>query len=103
MKNYKIDILENEFWYGGAVKDGVQMPFGKDSEYSVDFTSDNKYNQVSTAFLSTAGRYFFSDRMKIAVNNGAINVEYENEIVTGQQRQHAEIGVCGCLPADFSF
>lgn len=58
----KIPFLENEFWYGGCVKYGLQMPFGKEMNQEFDFSSNNTPNQAMPILLSTQGRIIWANQ-----------------------------------------
>ncbi len=63
-KKYKatvrIDLRENEYWWGGAVQDGTFMPFGSEP-YSRDLYGDAAYNQAAPLLLSNKGRLVWSE------------------------------------------
>lgn len=56
----KIPLLKREYWWGGAVSDGVQMPFGN-RIFQRDLYGDTGYNQASPLLLSSKGRYVWSE------------------------------------------
>jgi Alpha-glucosidases, family 31 of glycosyl hydrolases len=55
-----IPLLDNEYWWGGAVSDGVQMPFGSRT-HQRDLFGDAGYNQACPLLLSNKGRYIWSE------------------------------------------
>ncbi len=57
-----VSILENEFWWGGAVHHGYKMPIGKDSELSVDPGASDSCDQCASVYVSSRGRYLWSDK-----------------------------------------
>lgn len=68
-----IKILENEYWYGPDVCDGLQYPFGKDCSYKISLNKNKSVNQVAPLLLSTLGRYIWCDsEFDIETNNGNI-------------------------------
>lgn len=74
-----IEFLDDEYWWGGVVALGAQMPYLKPVE-EFDLSLQNGNNQVVPLFLSNRGRYIWSDRpFKFEIiNNGLlINSEYE--------------------------
>jgi len=83
-----IEILENEKWWGGAVLDGRNMPFGKDG-LLYDQSADCKTNQAAPLFISSKGRYIWSeDPLNIAIGENEISVHaHGGEVITGQQGQ----------------
>ena len=55
-----IKPLEDERWWGGIVALGSKMPYGMNlREY--DLSRDNLNNQVVPLFLSSKGRYVWSE------------------------------------------
>lgn len=53
-------LLPGEQWFGGAVTEGGKMPFS--DGYAINLAGDNKGNQASSFFVSTMGRYIWSDQ-----------------------------------------
>ena len=59
--NMKIKILENEYWYGIRVGDGIKMPLNHQSVYEVDIDPNQDYNQCVPILLSSKGRYVWCE------------------------------------------
>ena len=77
----QIEILNNEYWWGGVVDDAYLMPLTKNSVYKLDLTTNTTYNQGASLFLSNLGRYVWSDSGAIfKFENGIITVESKSEI-----------------------
>jgi alpha-glucosidase (family GH31 glycosyl hydrolase) len=55
-----IQLLDGEYWWGGACQDGACMPFGRRS-YSRDLRTDHGGNQAAPFLLSNRGRYIWAD------------------------------------------
>ncbi|MFC3802639.1 glycoside hydrolase family 31 protein [Cohnella sp. GCM10012308] len=74
-ESIRIPLLENEYWWGGAVSDGVQMPFsGRD--HARDLYGDAGYNQASPLLLSSRGRSVWSEApFRFAFEDGILVVE----------------------------
>ncbi len=71
----KIAMIENEFWWGGAVNDGWQMPLSKNSVYELDYAVNETYNQVNPLWLSSKGRYIYAKGGgKFVVRNGCLEI-----------------------------
>ena len=71
--NMKTKIKENEFWWGGVIHEGRLMPFGNHTEYRVNLAEKSAGNQSAPFFLSTAGRYLYSEKpFEISFENGNI-------------------------------
>ena len=57
---FRLKIKENEYFWGGAVADGADMPITIGSTYSKDYRNDAS-NQFMPLFLSSLGRYVWSE------------------------------------------
>ena len=57
-----VEILENEYWWGGVVNDGHKMPLHRGSECIVDMSAGQDQDQFAPLFLSSKGRYIWSER-----------------------------------------
>lgn len=69
----KIKILEGEKWWGGAINDGVIMPF--EDEYSYNMYGNLKGNQAQPLLLSNKGRVIWSETpFGFSVNNNQISL-----------------------------
>ena len=55
-----IQILKNEYWWGGSVIFGTEMPFGK-KDFSFDL-SGHTGNQNSPILISNKGRWIWSEK-----------------------------------------
>lgn len=77
MKTFTIEIAENEYWYGGATFDSCAMPYDKDTVFEAKLLHDNEYNQVTSALVSSKGRYVYNDGFDIKVENGVITLSYD--------------------------
>lgn len=70
-----IKILENEFWWGGAIHDGSRMPLTDQSDYEIDLRTQSRGNQAVPFFLSSKGRYIWSeDAFHARIKNGIFTV-----------------------------
>ena len=71
----EISFLENEYWWGGAVDEGVNMPY-IDNYPEVDLNNDHFGNQVTSFFISSKGRYFYSNEpIKYKIVNRTLYVD----------------------------
>ncbi|WP_152395492.1 glycoside hydrolase family 31 protein [Paenibacillus guangzhouensis] len=55
-----IEAQQGEYWWGGRVSDGQQMPYGT-AEIAVDLSKDLLGNQACPLLLSSKGRYIWSE------------------------------------------
>lgn len=73
----KIEMPENEYWWGGVVDLGVQMPWKFDSDYLIDPSSIGN-DQRSPLFLSSLGRCLWSKKpFTVKFHNGMIETDRE--------------------------
>ncbi|WP_274364996.1 glycoside hydrolase family 31 protein [Paenibacillus thermotolerans] len=87
MYNDKINItlLDNEYWWGGAVQDGTIMPYGG-STYSRDLFGDLANNQATPLLLSNKGRYVWSEQpFRFIFESGKLIVEGQRGTVNVQE------------------
>lgn len=82
----KIKILQDEYWWGGAVADGWKMPISAESDYHLDCTINATYNQFNGLFVSNFGRYiYFDGGAEIKVSDGELSVLHtESDIRFGE-------------------
>ena len=76
----KVEIKENEYFWGADVAGGTDMPLTKSSVYDKDL---RKYarNQTMPMVLSNMGRYVWSEHaFRLYIENGFLCVEGENDL-----------------------
>ncbi|THF80357.1 glycoside hydrolase family 31 protein [Cohnella fermenti] len=57
----RVTLLEDEHWWGGAVADGTEMPFGARA-FKRDLFGNLAYNQANSLLLSSKGRTVWSEQ-----------------------------------------
>lgn len=80
-----INMKENEYWWGGIVNEGINMPYSAEDTVTVD-TGDiiKTLDQSANIFISSSGRYFWSDApIKAVFWHGEIRVSSAGEIHWG--------------------
>ena len=60
-KKYIFEMLEDEYWYGPIVNDGVKYPLNNKSAYEADLYPNASPNQANTILFSNKGRYIWCD------------------------------------------
>ncbi len=55
-----LSLLDGEHWWGGAIVDGHEMPFGE-ANYSLDLLGENKGNQCQPLLVSNHGRFVWCE------------------------------------------
>ncbi len=92
-----ITIDQDEYWWGGRVADGSQMPYTHINR--VDLAHDHKGNQASSFLLSNKGRYVWSDKafaFEIKEKVLTIDSAYETVLVKkgGNTLREAYLDAC---------
>ncbi len=57
-----VALLENEYWWGGAAHYGYLMPIHGTGEWLIDPASHHAADQSAPVYLSSKGRYLWSER-----------------------------------------
>ena len=58
-----IKMLDNEYWWGGIVNLGTEMPYSKESDHECDITTIKlSLDQSAPLFISSKGRYLWSEK-----------------------------------------
>ncbi|MCR5754933.1 MAG: glycoside hydrolase family 31 protein [Acetatifactor sp.] len=71
-----IENLKDEYWYGGCVKNGTQMPLTSDSNIIIDTTINMTPNQAMPLFISSKGRYLWKEKgFRAVFADGRIEVD----------------------------
>ena len=77
----KIQMLENEYWWGGSVNLGHEMPYGAHSEGFFDLNGGRENDQFSSLMLSSKGRYVWGEQsFKAQISMGEIDISEEGNI-----------------------
>ncbi len=72
----RIEFLQNELWYGGAVAFGEKYPISEKDVFSINLSFNQTYNQLNPVFFSDKGRYlWFEDGGMVTFNKGVIEFE----------------------------
>lgn len=68
-----LHLEKGEKWFGGAVNEGHYMPFKEG--YTINLYGDNKGNQAAPIFLSTTGRFIWSEEpFEFSIKKGEVIV-----------------------------
>lgn len=59
-KQYRIELLDGEYWWGGAVADGIHMPYGE-KPFERKLTPNLTPNQAAPILISNKGRFVWSE------------------------------------------
>src|SRR5690606_5791693 len=82
----ELQILEDEYWWGGLSSLGHQTPYDEESVTVQDLWGDNKGNQAQPLLLSSKGRYVWSEEpIKYEFDKGKIRVTTrQGKIISGR-------------------
>lgn len=58
---HTIELLPDEYWYGGCVSDGILMPFNNTTVYNQSLHINQTSNQAVPLLISNKGRYLWSE------------------------------------------
>ncbi len=75
----RIPFLEDEFWYGGAVRWGNNMPIGPEDVAELSLVPNLTPNQAMPLFLSSKGRYLWLD------GDGPVRFDHGSLEYTGEE------------------
>lgn len=79
-----IQMLENEYWYGGCVSDGTKMPVGPEDCLELQLDRNPTPNQAMPLFVSSKGRYLWRDTgFSVHFDRGKVNVSDDVELGEG--------------------
>ena len=82
----KINMLENEYWWGGTIAQAEKMPFDCNTETVVNLVGKRSTVQAAPLFLSSKGRYIWSEKGFIAsFKNGEIVCDGDGEIILNEE------------------
>lgn len=76
----RFKIIDGEYFWGGDVANGTDMPITKGSVYNKDFRTDS-HNQMMPLVISNKGRYVWSEKgLHIFVDGDDLCIEGEDDI-----------------------
>lgn len=58
----RLALKDGEFWYGGCVSDGINMPYGSKKNFKQSLIVNNTSNQAVPLLLSNHGRYVWCEK-----------------------------------------
>ncbi len=86
MKELKISIADDEFWYGGFIDDTINMPYDKKTKTHIDTVNGRFANQLNPVLLSTNGRYVYIEGdFVLDIDNGEINISTSEDFDYGEK------------------
>ena len=109
-----VEPLDGEKWWGGAVNDGGEMPYFT-TKGEKDIGLENAHGAVAPLFVSSAGRYVWSDRpFRFSFKEGVLTIvsgfEKVEPVIAGKTLKDAYLLACrrhfpfnGRIPAELLF
>lgn len=80
----ELKLLDGEYWWGGIVADGYQMPMG-DETLQRDLRTDQLSNQTAPFLASNKGRYIYgSEPFIYAFENRILTIESEAAVTISE-------------------
>lgn len=81
----KIEILDDECWWGGLNSQGIRMPITKDCVYKSSPAKGCQGNSFGGIFTSNFGRFIVTKGMyAVSAENGILTVNADEEIRVGE-------------------
>ena len=79
----EVQILESEYWWGGIVDIGMDMPWDRSSVCTIDPSTMGR-DQRSPLFISSFGRCIWSEKpFVMKFNKGVIEIDSQVHFETG--------------------
>lgn len=97
----EIQFLENEYWWGGIVDEGINMPFS--NFYSLKDINENNYNnQVTSFFISSSGRFIYSSQpVRFKIDNNVLIIDSINKIKVDDSCKNIKEAYYKCAKKNF--
>ena len=71
----EVVILDNEYWWGGSVNAGHDMPYSVHSDCTLNLYGDRENDQFAPLLVSSKGRYIWSEEyFRAEIKNGIIKL-----------------------------
>ena len=71
----EVVILDNEYWWGGSVNAGHEMPYSTGSDCLLNLYGDRENDQFAPLLVSSKGRYIWSEEyFRAEIKNGIIKL-----------------------------
>lgn len=80
-----IEIEDGEYWWGGSVNLGHEMPYDKNATGGFDLNGGRENDQFAPLLLSSKGRYVWSEKsFQATFEGGCIRLKGQGSYETGQ-------------------
>lgn len=88
-KNLSLELLPGEYWWGGVIDHGYQMPFAS-TVFQFDLSENLVGNQGAPLLLSNKGRFVWSEEpFQFAFQSGYLHVTSNNtELTIGEEHDN---------------
>lgn len=99
----KYTLLPDEYLWGGTAAAGTKMPFSYSSRYHADLRTEAE-NQTMPLFVSSKGRYFWSDvPFAVTIADGEIAFEAERPVEVTEAGKSLRDAYLAAMRAHFPF
>ena len=104
MKLLQVKILENEYWWGGSVNRGHEMPICENSVCSFDLLGDGETDQFAPLLVSSKGRFVWSEEaFTVDAKNGTIEFKGTADIILNEGFENLRGAYLAAMKEHFPF
>ena len=104
MKKLEIEIKQGEYWWGGSVNRGHEMPITVGSKVNFDLYGEGETDQFAPLLLSSKGRYIWSEgAFSVSAENGIISLEGTDELYLYEGYKNLRGAYLAAMKAYFPF
>jgi len=100
----KITILKDEYWWGGSVNLGHEMPYSVESDGFFDLNGGQENDQFAPLLVSSKGRYVWSEEsFKAVIKNGEIILDGSGEFELHEGYENLKGAYLAAMNKHFKF
>ena len=99
----EFQLLKDEYWWGGLIKDAERMPIDDTWVYTADLLCDRR-TQSSPLFISSKGRYIWSEEpYTITFDKGRVSIKSDYPVVLEEAGSTLREAYLAAMKAHFPF
>lgn len=100
----KVEIIENEYWWGGSVNNAHEMPYSRQNGGLFDLNGGRECDQFAPLMLSSKGRYIWSEKcFKAEIEGGVITLTGDGEFELKDGYENLRGAYLAAMKAHFPF
>lgn len=100
----QISIENSEYWWGGCVNLGHEMPYTRDSDAEFDLLGGSENDQFAPVMVSSKGRYIWSDGcFSVKIKNGIMNFCGSDKFELGEGYENLRGAYLAVMQRHFPF